>query len=83
MPLYALLGNGRTLYAGDAILFPPQTAELYDPFSGSFVPLPQMTAPRGYSAAVRLANGKVLIAGGIVSGSWTPIATAELFTPSP
>jgi hypothetical protein len=83
LPLYALLGSGRTLYAGDGDLIPLQTAEIYDPFGKQFAPLPQMTAPRGYSAAVRLANGKVLIAGGIVSGSWTPIASAELFTPSP
>jgi hypothetical protein len=60
------------------------TADLYDPVSGTFSSAGTMTSPRGQPAATLLANGKVLIAGGVnafgVSGS--VLASAELYDPA-
>lgn len=55
------------------------TTEIFDPATESFVPGPRLNDPRYKfaSAAVRLGNGAVLIAGGAVDMEmWTPGATA-------
>src|SRR5438132_443573 len=67
-----------------------QTAELFDPATGTFALLPnQMTTKRYYHSATLLPNGEVFIAGG--GGSPPPTSplitgsvitnTAELFDP--
>jgi len=55
------------------------TAELYDPASGVFMPTGTMTAARGWHTATLLADGTVLLTGGMnASGS---LATAEVYYP--
>jgi Galactose oxidase, central domain len=76
-----LLADGRVLVTGGAT---PQggswetlqTAEVYDPASGTFLPTGNMVNPRIFHTATLLSNGKVLVTGGNVGG-----ATAELYDP--
>jgi hypothetical protein len=82
-----LLNNGKVLIMGGCNNFyvaEPgcvyDSAELYDPATGSFTPTGSMTTPRYFPTATLLSNGKVLIAGGH-SGS-EAIATAELYDPA-
>ncbi len=62
------LADGRVLLTGG--IFPSQpvaaTAELYDPASGTFQTTGNMVTVRTHHTATLLANGKVLIAGGLV-----------------
>ena len=60
--------------------FPPQaTCELYNPATGEFTYTAEMNSPRAGFAAVRLANGNVLAAGGV--GDYTILSGAEIYTP--
>lgn len=95
-----LLNNGMVLIAGGISTtntYNPQTqtgfvndvavnvAELYDPSSGTFIPITApMTSARSYDTATLLPNGSVLLAGGssVVFGE-NPLATAEVFTLNP
>jgi hypothetical protein len=83
-----LLPNGKVLVAGgnDQNNF-LQTAELYDPATGSWTATGNLNTARYYHTATLLPNGKVLVAGGggysaelydPGSGSWT--ATGNLNT---
>lgn len=83
-----LLPSGKVLIAGgDAAFFfsyyygnsPLNTAELYDPSSGTFSSTGKMAAQRSFHTATLLTSGKVLIAGGSTGGS---SATGELFDPT-
>jgi hypothetical protein len=85
-----LLNNGKILIVGG---ISPVTggfastdrAELFDPATGAFTPVPGMTSPRDSHTATLLPNGKVLIAGGLlrtVNGNITYLNTAELFDPA-
>jgi hypothetical protein len=56
------------------------TAEVFDPAGGAFVPAGTMTAARAYDAAVLMPNGKVLIAGGQGPAD-ALLASAEIFDP--
>ena len=57
------------------------TAELYDPATGTWAAAPSMPAPgRGFFAAVLLRDGRVLVAGGFVSGGQT--STCRLYNPA-
>lgn len=75
-----LLPNGRVLIAGGFPAFPigpvlpVASAELYDPSTGTFTATGDMTTARANHAAVLLADGRVLIAGGDPS--------AELYDPA-
>jgi hypothetical protein len=79
-----LLGNGVVLVAGGSdVLTDPfllANAELYDPTTGTFSSTGSMTAGRAGHTATLLANGKVLIAGG-VGDSGSPQVSAELYDP--
>ena len=74
-----LLPDGHVLFAGgyncaaageDGIW---ASAELYDPATGAFSPTGSMAAPRSQHTATLLADGRVLMAGGL-SGSSPPAA---------
>ena len=91
-----LLPNGKVLIVGgiqnSSDGFPhfgdgSNTAELYDPATGSFTPTGSMVTPRYAHTATLLPNGKVLVAGGIsqqnISGSpFVANSTAELYDPA-
>jgi hypothetical protein len=88
-----VLPSGKVLIAGGQMNGPPgdefnyvglNTAEIFDPASGTFTALAPMTSKRIEHTATLLPNGKVLIAGGITKyGSGGEIInTAELFDPT-
>lgn len=64
------------------------TAELYDPGTGLFFPLPSMRFPRAFHTATLLDDGRVLVAGGVtvLEGDdgleVATLASAEIFDPS-
>jgi hypothetical protein len=77
-----LLPNGKVLITGgvNASLFQPveflSTAEQYDPVTGTFSAVGNMTVSRNLHTATLLPNGKVLVAGG-------SFATSEIYDPRP
>ena len=85
-----LLADGRVLAAGGSGLCcyesPHASSEAYVPADQRFASLPAMTRGREGHVAVRLADGRVLVAGGLVPGdpSYTEVvsATAEVFRPT-
>ena len=84
-----LLPNGTVLIAGGSSCTVPcatpgfsNTAEVYDPSSGMFIPTPgTMVVAASSSKSILLNNGKVLIAGGFISGG-AGTTVAELYDPS-
>ncbi len=75
----ASLADGRVLVVGGCspgISSPIQTAEIYDPQTGTFSPTGNMTTGRCAPAAASLPSGRVLVLGG--QGGPT---TAEIFNP--
>jgi hypothetical protein len=64
-----LLMSGKVLFVGNAENDgSPGDAEVYDPAGGTFSTIGKTMAPHEFSAAVRLADGRVLIAGGQLLG---------------
>src|SRR6202043_2117452 len=66
---------------------PLDSVELYDPASSSFAPaasLPAMNTARSNATATLLANGKVLVAGGLSQGfhSNPPLNEVDLYDPA-
>jgi len=81
-----LLPSGKVLIAGGdpGSYLTTNSAELYDPATGTFTPTGSLaTTTRGQHMAVLLSNGKVLIVGG---GSWdwggSILSSAELYDPA-
>jgi Kelch motif/Galactose oxidase, central domain len=80
-----LLLDGRVLVAG-GVTGPPwawvrsMSTEAWSPDSGSFAPVGSLAAARGFFAATRLPDGRVLITGGADDAS-QPIGTAEVSNP--
>ena len=84
-----LLANGKVLIAGGlgpgANELPRlDTAELYDPLSGTFSGTGSMAVPRFLHAATLLNDGKILITGGTTDNAGGGVATAnaELYDPT-
>jgi hypothetical protein len=70
-----LLLDGRVLFTGGYNCGPAgqdgiwASAELYDPATGTFSPTGSMGTPREFQTATRLADGRVLVAGGYTGAS--------------
>jgi N-acetylneuraminic acid mutarotase len=84
------LPDGRVLVSGGfgrfsfPVFRPIESAEVYDPASGTWSATGSMAAPRASHTAKLLPGGKVLVAGGI-SGDYTrtvAVATAEVYDPA-
>ena len=79
------LADGRVLIAGGIVCCSPQlvsaTAEIYDPASGGFQPTGSLATARGFHTATLLADGRVLVAGGLIGGQ-AFAASAEIYDPS-
>src|ERR1017187_1647638 len=81
-----LLHNGKVLVAGgfagtyNSNRVWLNSAELYDPATGTWTATGTMTTNREFHTATLLPNGKVLIAGGF-SGSGGYFSSAELYDP--
>jgi hypothetical protein len=71
---------GGCMFAGSVA-----TAELYDPSAGSFAPTALMTTDRETHTATVLADGRVLLSGGVSYGNIGifrgSLSSAELYTP--
>ena len=72
-----LLPNGKVLVAGSGTGV-RASAELYDQASGTWTATASLTAERSAHSATLLPNGKLLVAGGL-SGTYSPLASAELY----
>jgi hypothetical protein len=75
-----MLADGRVLVAGGVTLPGPATtrvSEIYDPATGLWTRVGDLTAARGQLSATRLPDGRVLAAG----GGLFAINTAERFDP--
>ncbi len=80
-----LLASGRVLAIGGCTMLGCPSAslvgaEIYDPVAQSWAPTTAMTLLRSDASATLLANGQVLVAGGLTSGNFQT-AAAELFNP--
>ncbi|MFZ0677130.1 Kelch repeat-containing protein [Candidatus Binatus sp.] len=76
----SLAGNVLVAGGGDSSA-PSDSAEVFNPQTAAFSPVGAMTTARTLQAAVLLANGKVLIAGG-QSSDTEFLQSAELFDPA-
>ncbi len=88
-----LLPDGRVLVAGGRdpnakeSNFTLASAELYDPMKGTFSPTGSLTTARSGPTATLLADGRVLIAGGLgddpnTMGDTVALTSAELYDPA-
>jgi hypothetical protein len=75
------LGDGRVLTAAGGTTTTLNTGDLYDPATGAWTATGSMQDVRSYPVAVRLADGKVLVAGG-TDNTGNNLASAELFDPT-
>jgi N-acetylneuraminic acid mutarotase len=80
-----VLKDGNVLVTGGYSAFstPQDSAELYNPKSGTWTSAGTMSVPRAGHTATMLYNGKVLVAGGTISEIPNDVATnnADLFRP--
>jgi large repetitive protein len=79
------LSNGKVILAGGILSAGRNTAasaevEVYDPGHDSWAQLPPMPAPQYNATAALLADGSILIAGGISTFSETPLFNPPLVT---
>jgi Subtilase family/Calx-beta domain/Galactose oxidase, central domain/Kelch motif/Viral BACON domain len=83
-----LLQNGSVLVVGGYVGttssgLPTQTAEIFNPATGSWTNTGSMTMVRGGFSVTLLPNGKVLVAGGFsISSGSTVLPNAELYDPT-
>jgi len=83
-----LLDDGRVLLTGGTYTFPDNpchgdarnTAELYDPASGTFSLIPMQVGRYGHTAT-KLMNGKILIVGGPLYADPSNLPYADIFDP--
>jgi N-acetylneuraminic acid mutarotase len=82
-----LLNNGEVLVAGGCCSDPNsdawQTAELYNPATGTWSSAGSMSSPRDDASATLLPSGKVLVAGGYTGGAaGVSLSSADLYDPA-
>jgi glycosyl hydrolase family 114/Kelch motif protein len=70
-------GQGSILQVGVSA-----AADLYDPASGTWTSVGNMTTPRDYAAAALRSDGRVLEAGGSSGGCCAGLWAAEIFDPT-
>ncbi|UXI65888.1 PKD domain-containing protein [Tahibacter amnicola] len=82
----AKLPDGRVLIAGGDSTggYSVASAEIYDPSTGTFTPASSLLEPRSAAGFATLADGRVLMVGGV---RWTPSggmspSSAEIYDPS-
>jgi len=77
------LSNGQLLVAGGRCGTSESTgeSELYDPTAKKWSATSNLNDARGYSVAVRLADGLVLVAGGLFINGVVGVTT-EIYTPA-
>ncbi len=80
----ALLPDGRVLVSGGRSYGARQaptyaSAELYDPATRTWTATADMTSARAGHTATTLADGRVLVVGGVNDRGGDPLASAELF----
>jgi hypothetical protein len=73
-----VLSDGRVLFTG-AEEGDTTSAKLYDPYTGQFSPTGRMLGPHSQGKATLLADGRVLIVGGM--GSTGTLSQPELYDP--
>lgn len=74
-----LLSDGRVLVFGNSF---SKTAEIYDPITGTFSLTGDLVIPIGNPVGVRLADGRVLIAGGQNMNTFHTTNIAEIYDPT-
>jgi hypothetical protein len=82
-PAAVSLANGRVLVIGgvvDSSGTVTATSEVFDPTTETFAATGSLSQGRITSGAARLADGRVLVAGGSASGTW--LASAEIYDPA-
>lgn len=83
-----LLANGKVLVAGGAGgttgSIVTNSAEIYDPTTGTWSITGSMASPREFHTATLLTNGQVLVTGGLNSSGFygSILASAELYDPN-
>jgi hypothetical protein len=83
-----LLQNGKVLITGGTQTTTPgegialDSAEIYDPFTGTFSLISSMATPRTCHRATLLSDGRVLIVGGLIFDLEEILGSAEIFDPS-
>ncbi len=82
-----LLPDGKVLIVGGTVsagqgFVPSNLAEIYDPSTGIFSATGKTAGNHVCQQAILLGNGKVLIAGGSVSGAEDRVPNAELYDPA-
>ena len=75
-----VLPDGSVLITGGGLDL--GSAELYNPANGMFSATGNMTSPHSAATATLLANGQVLVAGGVVAIGPITSSTAELYNPA-
>lgn len=86
MSATAMLADGRILVTGgydrpstqDGVSSPLNSVMLLDPRTGEWTHVAPMLTPRARHAAVRLANGKIAVLGGL---GMNPTASVEIYDP--
>jgi N-acetylneuraminic acid mutarotase len=88
LPTAVLLPDGKVLVAGGlgrgTSPASSNSAEIYDPGTGTWSAAGTMTVERGGHTATLLGNGKVLVAGGTTGSFMNPVvhASSELYEPA-